>query len=127
MQDIGDSEFLPEEVLDEFNFRLENATVEEAGGRPAQGKAVLLGITKASLSIVEEPIPEPTLDVLTGYEGEARLTCKSGLNQTGRLQSLPIPCCPPLPRPARCMIENIAVQKCFPSFASRFSQSSSFY
>jgi DNA-directed RNA polymerase subunit beta' len=107
--------------------------VEEAGGRPAQGKAVLLGITKASLStdsfisaasfqettrvlteaaingkvdylrgleenvimgrlvpagtgmeyyrrtriegegVVEEPVPEPTLDALAGYEDEARL------------------------------------------------------
>jgi DNA-directed RNA polymerase subunit beta' len=47
--DIGDTEFLPEEVVDKFKFRQENERVA-AGGRPAQGKAVLLGITKASLS-----------------------------------------------------------------------------
>jgi len=141
VEDIGDTEFLPEEVVDKFKFRAENLRVEEAGGRPAQGKAVLLGITKASLStdsfisaasfqettrvlteaaingkvdylrglkenvimgrlvpagtgmefyrrtriagedIVEEPIPEPTLDALAGYEDEARLTYTGGLSE----------------------------------------------
>jgi DNA-directed RNA polymerase subunit beta' len=50
IEDIGDTEFLPEEVVDKFKFREENARVIEAGGRPASGKPVLLGITKASLS-----------------------------------------------------------------------------
>ena len=50
VEDIGDTEFLPEEVVDKFKFRAENQRSMEAGGRPAQGKAVLLGITKASLS-----------------------------------------------------------------------------
>src|SRR6202035_1254294 len=50
IEDIGDTEFLPEEVVDKFKFREENARVAEAGGRPATGKPVLLGITKASLS-----------------------------------------------------------------------------
>ncbi len=50
VEDIGDTEFLPEEVVDKFKFRAENQRVIEAGGRPAQGKAMLLGITKASLS-----------------------------------------------------------------------------
>ena len=50
VEDIGDTEFLPEEVVDKFKFREENERVIDAGGRPAQGKPVLLGITKASLS-----------------------------------------------------------------------------
>src|SRR5919197_924837 len=50
VEDIGDTEFLPEEVVDKFKFRAENQRVQEAGGRPAQGKAKLMGITKASLS-----------------------------------------------------------------------------
>jgi DNA-directed RNA polymerase subunit beta' len=50
VEDIGDSEFLPEEVVDKFKFREENNRVVEAGGHPATGKTVLLGITKASLS-----------------------------------------------------------------------------
>ena len=50
VEDIGDTEFLPSEIVDKFKFRAENSKVLEAGGRPAQGKAKLLGITKASLS-----------------------------------------------------------------------------
>ncbi|MGH9661714.1 MAG: DNA-directed RNA polymerase subunit beta', partial [Bryobacteraceae bacterium] len=50
VEDIGETEFLPEEVVDKFKFQEENRRVIEAGGRPAKGKAVLLGITKASLS-----------------------------------------------------------------------------
>jgi DNA-directed RNA polymerase subunit beta' len=50
IEDIGDTEFLPEEVVDKFKFKDENDRVVNAGGRPAQGKSVLLGITKASLS-----------------------------------------------------------------------------
>src|SRR5450759_4351115 len=50
VEDIGDTEFLPSEIVDKFKFRAENNKVLEAGGRPAQGKAKLLGITKASLS-----------------------------------------------------------------------------
>jgi DNA-directed RNA polymerase subunit beta' len=50
IEDIGDSEFLPEEVVDRFRFREENDKTIAAGGKPAQGSPVLLGITKASLS-----------------------------------------------------------------------------
>ena len=41
---------MTEEVVDKFKFREENARVVAAEGRPATGKTVLLGITKASLS-----------------------------------------------------------------------------
>ena len=50
IEDIGDSEFLPEDVVDRFKFKEENARVLDADGKPASGKVVLLGITKASLS-----------------------------------------------------------------------------
>ncbi|MCW5979093.1 MAG: DNA-directed RNA polymerase subunit beta' [Bryobacteraceae bacterium] len=50
IEDIGDTEFLPEEVVDKFKFQEENNIVTRQGGRPAQAKPVLLGITKASLS-----------------------------------------------------------------------------
>ena len=43
VEDIGDTEFLPEEVVDKFKFRAENQRVIEAGGRPAQGKADAAG------------------------------------------------------------------------------------
>ena len=48
--DIGDTEFLPEEVVDKFKFREENEASVNSGGRSAQGQPTLLGITKASLS-----------------------------------------------------------------------------
>ena len=35
----------------------------------------------AGEDIVEEPIPEPTLDALAGYEDEARLQYTGGLSE----------------------------------------------
>jgi DNA-directed RNA polymerase subunit beta' len=48
--DVGDTSFLADEQVEKFVFEEENRRVEEAGGRPAQGEPLLLGITKASLS-----------------------------------------------------------------------------
>jgi DNA-directed RNA polymerase subunit beta' len=42
--------FLLEEQVDKFRFYEENERVETAGGAPAKGRPLLLGITKASLS-----------------------------------------------------------------------------
>ena len=50
VEDIGDTEFLPEEIVDKFKFHEENERVRAAGGRPGTFSPVLLGITKASLS-----------------------------------------------------------------------------
>jgi DNA-directed RNA polymerase subunit beta' len=50
IDDVGDTEFLIEEVADRFRFLEENERVLAAGGRPATGRPILLGITKASLS-----------------------------------------------------------------------------
>jgi DNA-directed RNA polymerase subunit beta' len=48
--DVGDTEFLLEDMVDRFRFQDENARVEEEGGVLAQAEPLLLGITKASLS-----------------------------------------------------------------------------
>jgi DNA-directed RNA polymerase subunit beta' len=50
IEDVGDTEFLIEEQVDKFRFLEENERVIADGGRPATGKPLLLGITKASLS-----------------------------------------------------------------------------
>ena len=50
IEDVGDTEFLVDEQTDKFRFLEENERVLAAGGRPAQGRPLLLGITKASLS-----------------------------------------------------------------------------
>src|SRR5205823_5189470 len=50
IEDVGDTEFLVDEQTDKFRFLEENERVIALGLRPAQGRPLLLGITKASLS-----------------------------------------------------------------------------
>jgi DNA-directed RNA polymerase subunit beta' len=50
VEDVGDTSFLLEEQVDKFRFREENDRIISDGGRPATGRPLLLGITKASLS-----------------------------------------------------------------------------
>jgi len=148
VEDIGDTEFLPEEVVDKFKFRAENQRVVDSGQRAAQGRAVLLGITKASLStdsfisaasfqettrvlteaaingkvdylrglkenvimgrlvpagtgmeyyrrvkiagedVVEEPVVEPSLEAIPGYDEEARIQYAGGLTEDSGEDSL---------------------------------------
>ncbi len=50
IEDPGDTDFLIGEQVDRRLFQEENLRVKTAGGKPAQGKPLLLGITKASLT-----------------------------------------------------------------------------
>jgi DNA-directed RNA polymerase subunit beta' len=50
VEDVGDTEFLIDEVVDKFRFRAENEKASKGSRRPATGNPLLLGITKASLS-----------------------------------------------------------------------------
>jgi DNA-directed RNA polymerase subunit beta' len=50
VKDVGDTEFLLEDMIDRFRFQDENERVLEEGGTPATMEPLLLGITKASLS-----------------------------------------------------------------------------
>ena len=50
IEDVGDTEFLIDEQVSRWDFQQENERVVAAGGRPAVGRPLLLGITKASLS-----------------------------------------------------------------------------
>ena len=50
IENCGDTEMLPGELVDMFTFEDENLKALEKGGRPATAKRVLLGITKAALS-----------------------------------------------------------------------------
>jgi len=148
VDDIGDTEFLPDEVKDKFAFRAINQLTVDSGGRPATGKAMLLGITKASLStdsfisaasfqettrvlteaaingkvdylrglkenvimgrlvpagtgmeyyrrvriagedVVEEPVVEPTLESIPGYDEEARIQYAGGLTEKSSDETL---------------------------------------
>jgi len=50
VDDVGDTNFLLEQQVDKFRFRQENEQAIANGGRPATGRPLLLGITKASLA-----------------------------------------------------------------------------
>ena len=50
IEEVGDTDFLVDEQVDRWRFQEENERVLAAGGRPAIGRPLLLGITKASLS-----------------------------------------------------------------------------
>ncbi len=50
IEDQGDTDLLPGGLVSLYDFEQENKKVEEAGGKPATAKRVLLGITKASLA-----------------------------------------------------------------------------
>jgi DNA-directed RNA polymerase subunit beta' len=50
VEDVGDTEFLLDEQIDKFKFREENERVLAKELKPATGRPLLLGITKASLS-----------------------------------------------------------------------------
>ncbi|MBI5632469.1 MAG: DNA-directed RNA polymerase subunit beta' [Nitrospirae bacterium] len=50
IEDSGDTTFLIGEQVDRIEFQDENMRVKAESGKPAQGKPLLLGITKASLT-----------------------------------------------------------------------------
>ena len=50
IEENGDTEFLPGDMVDVLDYEETNKAMEEQGKEPASGKQVLLGITKASLA-----------------------------------------------------------------------------
>jgi DNA-directed RNA polymerase subunit beta' len=50
VKEVGDTNFLSDEQVEKHIFEQENERVMKAGGKPATGESLLLGITKASLS-----------------------------------------------------------------------------
>jgi DNA-directed RNA polymerase subunit beta' len=50
IEDVGDTRFMVGEQLDRADFAEENGRVIQEGGRPATGKPILQGITKAALN-----------------------------------------------------------------------------
>ena len=91
VEDIADTDFLPEEVVDKFRFRLENQRAIDQNQRPAEGKAVLLGITKASPlsdSFISAASFQETTRVLTEAAISGKVDCLKGLKENvimGRL------------------------------------------
>ncbi len=91
IEEVGDTEFLVDEQVDRFRFNEENDRIMEAGGRPAQGRPLLLGITKASLStdsFVSAASFQETTRVLTEASIAGRVDLLRGLKENvivGRL------------------------------------------
>lgn len=66
--DPGDSDFFWGEQVDKESFMRDNERIVEAGGKPAEGEPVLLGITKASIeteSFISAASFQETTRVLT--------------------------------------------------------------
>ncbi len=66
--DMGDTDFLVDELVDRITFQKVNATITAKGGRPALAEPVLLGIAKAALmsdSFISAASFQETTRVLT--------------------------------------------------------------
>ncbi|RYZ50417.1 MAG: DNA-directed RNA polymerase subunit beta', partial [Proteobacteria bacterium] len=74
--EVGDSTYIIGETIDRRSFDEENARVLADGGRPASCEAVLLGITKASLS-TESFISASSFQETTKVLTEAALAGKT--------------------------------------------------
>jgi DNA-directed RNA polymerase subunit beta' len=91
VDDPGSTEFLKGEQIDRIDFEDANAVVEAAGGKPATGQPVLLGITKASLqtrSFISAASFQETTRVLTDAAVNGKSDTLEGLKENvivGRL------------------------------------------
>jgi DNA-directed RNA polymerase subunit beta' len=89
--DPGDTNFLVDEQVEKHIFEEENERIIVAGGQPAKGEALLLGITKASLStesFISASSFQETTKVLTEASINGRVDYLRGLKENvimGRL------------------------------------------
>jgi DNA-directed RNA polymerase subunit beta' len=80
----GSSTFLPGELVDRLRFTEENRRVVDEGGEPANGRQILMGITKASLatdSWLSAASFQETTRVLTEAAIEGRSDSLLGLKE----------------------------------------------
>ena len=80
----GDTNMLPSDLVDRVLFEDENRRVVSEGGKPASGRPVLMGITKASLateSWLSAASFQETTRVLTDAAIHARSDCLRGLKE----------------------------------------------
>jgi DNA-directed RNA polymerase subunit beta' len=80
----GDTQFLWGDQIDRIKFEEENKRVAEAGGKPAEGQPVLLGITKASLetdSFISAASFQDTTRVLTEAATHGRVDTLRGFKE----------------------------------------------
>src|SRR5213592_3938586 len=91
VKDVGDTEFLLEDMVDRFRFQDENERILAEDGTPASMEPLLLGITKASLStdsFISAASFQETTRVLTEAAISGRVDYLRGLKENvimGRL------------------------------------------
>ncbi len=91
IEQVGDTHFLVDDVVDVFKFRQTNETTVAKGDAPASGRPLLMGITKASLStesFVSAASFQLTTRVLTEASVEGKIDHLRGLKENvivGRL------------------------------------------
>ena len=89
--DIGDSSFIKGEDIDRYEFLISNEQLAAEGKKPAAGKPVLLGITKASLqtrSFISAASFQETTRILTDASIKGKVDRLEGLKENvivGRL------------------------------------------
>ncbi|HLA24495.1 MAG TPA: DNA-directed RNA polymerase subunit beta', partial [bacterium] len=84
VEDPGDTEVLPGELVDKFHFEEENAKAIAEGLEPAKARPVLLGITKASLatdSFLSAASFQETARVLTDAATKGKIDPLTGLKE----------------------------------------------
>jgi DNA-directed RNA polymerase subunit beta' len=84
VEEAGDTEFLPGEMVDKFVFEEENTRIMAEGGEPAKARPTLLGITKASLateSFLSAASFQETARVLTDAATRGKIDPLIGLKE----------------------------------------------
>ncbi len=84
IKDVGDTNFIIDEPVEQWVFEEENKKVIERGGKPAQAEPLFLGITKASLitdSFISAASFQDTTKVLTQAAIEGRIDYLKGLKE----------------------------------------------
>ena len=84
IEERGDSNFLPGSLVDVLDYEDENERISAEGGQPADGKQIILGITKAALatnSFLSAASFQETTKVLTDAAIHGRLDPLIGLKE----------------------------------------------
>jgi DNA-directed RNA polymerase subunit beta' len=71
----GDTEFLPDQLVDRIEFEQRNEEIMASGGEPATAEPIILGITKAALntdSFLSAALFQHTISVLANAASRAR-------------------------------------------------------
>jgi DNA-directed RNA polymerase subunit beta' len=103
----GDTDLLPGQFVDRYDYARINRAVQEAGGEPAQAEEIILGITKASLntdSFLSAASFQETTKVLTDAALEGKIDRLNGLKENVIIGKL-IPAATGLKRYRRIEIE----------------------